>query len=268
VCARVQGGAYVPGAQIVALPCGSAATGERWSFGVSQLRLSAPRGHAQLPGPAATAGGSGTASGSGASTAGKRAFTAQVTVANSAKAMTAYGASVSVRLPHGLTATRLAGTGSLTGWTCTVRTLRCRGSLAGGFSGQVTVSGDVTTRSAPHSVTVRATVTRTNESRHDVRRVTVPVRVFIPAAASTGGGVLAGGPHGPVGGRLATYGIVAGLLVLVGIVLAVVTRRQPQSAAARAEAAARARPAAGDPAANDPAAPPARDEVPPYPRRH
>lgn len=279
VCARAQGGAYVPGAQIVARPCGSAAAGGRWSFGVSDLRLSAPRSSARLPGQtgSGTAGGSGTAAGSGTaggsgtaagsgSASGRRAFTAEVTVANGAKAMTAYGASVSLRLPHGLTATRLAGTGSLSGWTCTVRTLRCRGNLTGGFSGQITVGGTVASHSAAHSVAARASVAHTNESRHDVRRVTVPARVFAVATASTGGGVLAGGPHGPVGGRVATYGIVAGLLVLVGIILAVVTRRRPQPAAAHAEAA-HAQPAAGDPAANDPAAPHARDEAPPYPRR-
>jgi hypothetical protein len=261
VCARAQGGAYVPGAQIIALPCGSAATAERWSFGVSDLRLSAPRGRVQLPGQSPAAGGS-------AATSGKRAFTAQVTVANGAKAMTAYDASVSLRLPHGLTATRLTGTGSLSSWTCTVRTLRCRGNLAGGFSGLVTVSGTVTSRPAPRSVTVRATVARTNESRHDVRRVTVPVRVLAAVAAGTGGGVLAGGPHGPAGGRVATYAIVAGLLVLVGIVLAVVTRRQPRPRAPYAAASAQAEPTVTDhPAADDPAAPPARDEAPPYPRR-
>ncbi len=249
VCAYPQGGADVPGAAIVGRPCGSARTWDRWSFGISRLTLSGGRrssgrrgggsAAAGAGGSAAAGAGGSAAAGAGGSAAagGRRAFAAEVTVANAAGAMTAYGTVVTLRPPKGLTVTRLAGTGSLSGWICTVPKLRCEGSLAGGLSGLITISGAVSGRAPARALTVHGAVTRTNEPRRGVRPARIPVRVFTVTAVGSlpGGSLPGGGTHGPLpGGAARLVVIIAGLLVAVGIVLAVVTRRRSRPVAAHA----------------------------------
>jgi hypothetical protein len=178
--------------------------------------------------------------------------------------MTAYGAAVWLRTPKGLTVTRLAGTGSLSGWTCTVRKLRCQGSLAGGLSGRITIGGAVNGRSAAHAISVHAVVTHTNQPRRGIRPAVVPVRVFAVAAR---GALPGGGPHSSLTSSAEKFGlIIAGLLVTVGILLAVVTRRRPRAASAHAAQtpAYPAAPAAQDSAVlatQDSAAPATQDPV-------
>lgn len=240
LCASPQGGADVPGAAIVGLPCGRAGSAGRWSFGASRLTLSG----ASLPGGAAAAGT-------------RRPFTAGVTVANAAGAMTAYGAAVWLRQPKGMTVTRLAASGSLRDWTCTVRTLRCQGSLAAGLSGRITISGAVSGPAAAQAVTVHAIVTRTNQARRGVRPAVIPVRMFTVAAA---GSLPGGGARSSPASSVPKFGLViAVLLVAVGIVLALVTRRRPRARAAHAAGRTPARPVVPDrqdsegPAPKDPA---------------
>jgi hypothetical protein len=288
-CAYPRDGSDVPGAAIVARPCGRVRSVERWSFGISRLTLSdgrrVARGRGADGAPAAqgargTAAGSraagasrtagvgrgaagGGAAGGGAADGGaadgtRRVFSAQVTVANAAGAMTAYGAVVTLRPPKGLVVTRLAGSGGLSGWTCTVRDLTCQGTLAGGLTGLVTASGNFTGQPSARSISVRAAVTRTNEPRRGIRPVLVPVRVFTVAAA---GSVPGGSPVGaPAGSGVRLVLIIGGLLVALGIILAMVSRRRPRAAAAAAAPAPHypAGPAPRrytEPAAPDPAPP-------------
>jgi hypothetical protein len=161
--------------------------------------------------------------------------------------MTAFGASVSLRPPAGLTVTRLTGTGGLSGWACALKTLSCRGNLPAGDNGQISVTGTVAARApagrAPASqvpataMIARATVTGTNQSGRPVRRAAVPVREFaLPAPGQTspgqagtgnsGAGPPAAAPGAPTS-SIATFGLIAAvLLVVTGTVLAVVTRRR------------------------------------------
>jgi hypothetical protein len=238
VCAYPQAGADVPGAAIIGRPCGSARSGYRWSFGVSRLTLSGPRraahGHGQVGTAAASGAGKQAAAAAGGTATGgaRRAFTAEVTVANAAGAMTAYGATISLRRPDGLTVTRLAGSGSLSGWTCTVRSLSCQGSLAGGLSGGITIGGAVSGRTAAHAITVRAAVTHTNEARRGIRPARIPVRVYAAAVSASLPGA---SPHGSVTGSVTRFGLViAGLLVALGIIMFVVGRRRPRAPAVHA----------------------------------
>jgi len=260
-CAYPHGGSDVPGAAIVARPCGRVRSAERWSFGISRLTLSGARrvtgGHdggaasaakgarGTAAGSAAGAGGAarasgtagvgGGAAGGGAAAGPRRVFSAQISVANAAEAMTAYGAVVTLRPPKGLLVTRLAGSGAVSGWTCTVRDLTCQGSLAGGLSGRITASGNVTGQRVARAIIVHAAVTRTNEPRRGIRPVRVPVRVFTVAAA---GSIPGGSPVGaPAGSGVRLVLIIAGLLVALGIILAVVSRRGPRAAVAAAAAA-------------------------------
>jgi hypothetical protein len=288
VCAYPQGGADVPGAAIVGRPCGGASHGDRWSFGISRLTLSGGRGgagghgHRGMAGAAgpAGAGAAGAGAGGSAPAGARRAFTAVVTVANAAGAMTAYGAVVSLGPPKGLTVTRLAGSGNLSGWTCTVRKPRCQGSLAGGLSGVLTVSGMVSGRSPAQAIIVRAAVTGTNEPRRGVRAARIPVRVFavaaagsLPAGSVPGGSLPGSGAHSPLpGGAARLVMIIAGLLVAVGIVLAVITRRRPRPAAAHAGPVPEypARPATQNfagPATPDPAGPATQESAGPPAQR-
>jgi hypothetical protein len=152
--------------------------------------------------------------------------------------MTAFGASVSIMPPGGLTVTRLTGTGGLSGWACALKTLSCHGNLPAGGNGQISVTGTVAGRApasqvAATAMIARATVTGTNQSGRPVRRAAVSVRVFAltsaagqtgPGQASTG---LPGAARGTPASSVATYGLVAAvLLVMTGTVLAVVTRRR------------------------------------------
>jgi Ricin-type beta-trefoil lectin domain len=291
VCAFPQGGADVPGAAIVGRPCGRAGHGDRWSFGLSRLTLSAGRGGAgghghqgTAAGPGAEGAGAAAATGGPAAAGAGRAFTAEVTVANAAGAMTAYGAVVSLRPPKGLTVTRLAGSGALSDWTCTVRKPQCRGSLAGGLSGVLTVSGAVTAavsgRFPAQAITVHALVTGTNEPRRGVRPAHIPVHVFAVVAAGSlaGRSLPGGGAHGPLpGGAARLVMIIAGCLVVVGIVLAVFTRRRPRRAAASAGPAPEypapqatqnfAGPATPGPATPGPAGPAAQESAGPPAQR-
>jgi hypothetical protein len=229
LCAGPQGGADIPGAVIVGLPCGRARSGDRWSFGTSRLTLSGP-GRA-----ASGRGRGGSAAVPGAAAAGaRRDFTATVTVTNAAGAMTAYGAAVWLQQPQGLTVTALAGGGSLSGWACTVRALRCQGSLAGGLSGQITISGTVTGRPAAQAIMVRGAVTHTNLARRGVRPAVVPVHVSTVAA---GGSLPGGGARSAPASSVAKFGlIIAIVLVVVGIALALLARRRPRPPAAHAAA--------------------------------
>jgi hypothetical protein len=204
-CAEVKGGAPVPGAQVAARRCGPAARGRAWSQGISDLTLSASRRGtpASLP------------------TSAVRGFTARVTVSNAPRAATAYAAAVWFRLPRGLTISRLAATGGLRGWTCTLRRLSCHGNLGAGASGQITVAGKIAGGYTATALTAHADVRHTNQRGRPVRAAAVPVQVFAVAAA---------GPparHGPLGSGVAVSGLaVAGLLVTLGGVLAFVTGRR------------------------------------------
>ncbi len=214
LCAYVQGGGLVPGAEIVGRRCGSTGSGDMWSQGVSDLTLSGASRSASTRAqrPAST----------------RRAFTAEVTVSNAARATTAYAASVTVRPPSGLTVTKLAGTGDLSNWTCTVRMLKCSGNLVAGSSGQITIGGTVASRSPADAMTAHAAVMRTNQARHAIRSAAIPVRVF---AMTTGGAAQASPSHGALSSSTVTFGvIVAGLLLALGIFLAIITRRRQQPA--------------------------------------
>jgi hypothetical protein len=161
--------------------------------------------------------------------------------------MTAFGASVSITPPAGLTVTRLTATGGLSGWACALKTLSCHGNLPAGDSGQISVTGTLESRApavrAPASqvpgpaMIARATVTGTNQSGRPVRRAAVPVRVFaLTAAGQTGprqtspgqpGAGLSGAARGTPTSSVATFGLIAAVLLIVtGTVLAVVTRRR------------------------------------------
>jgi hypothetical protein len=222
VCAYVQGRALVAGATIVGRRCGSAGPWSTWSQGLSDLTLSAshpPTG----AGTPATGGAQGTDR--------RHAFTAQVAVSNGAKAMTAYAAAVFVRPPDGLAVTKLTGTGALSGWTCAARTLRCQGNLPGASSGAVTITGTVSTAAAAagpvaahDSIAVHATVAGTNQVRHATLTATVPVREYTitPVAAPASAGLRPG--------SIATFAVIlAGLLLALGGVLAVIGRRRHQN---------------------------------------
>jgi len=157
-----------------------------------------------------------------------------------------------------------------------VRKLTCQGSLAGGLNGQITIGGAVSGHSVAQAISVHAAVTGTNEARHGIRGVRVPVQVFAVAAS---GPLPGAGPHSSLTGNTEKFGlIIAGLLLAVGIVLALLARRRPRPVtrtgptppypAARgthdggpaAEDPAAEGLAAGDPAAEDPAAHSTRDE--------
>jgi hypothetical protein len=212
LCAYARGG-LVPGAVIVGLRCGSGPGWDTWSQGTSAVKLSAAT-------PSSTPTGHVAASG-------QRAFSGQLTLSNGLRAMTAYGVSVSVRAPRGLHVTRLTAAGGLAGWTCTARALDCRGNLAGGGRGEITMAGtvasSVTGRAAADAITVRAAVTRTNQSR---RRLTarVPVRVYTAAAGTAGQDT----GHGSGSNHVVTFAVIAAVVLLIaGTALAVVTRRRP-----------------------------------------
>ncbi|HEY1918325.1 MAG TPA: hypothetical protein VGH27_22340 [Streptosporangiaceae bacterium] len=220
VCAYVAGGALVPGAVIVARPCASAGRTSIWSMGVSDLALAAPPTAHTSAGQSAHGAASTSASGV------KRDFTTAVEVSNpvavsrSATAMTAYGATISIAPARGLTVTRLTGTGDLADWSCDAKALRCQGSLPGGGRGDITVLGAATGRAPAATLTAHATVTHTNQSRHATHvSAVLPVRVFAaPAAVSA-----AGSP----GSSVTTFVLIAAVvLVLLGIFLAVATRRR------------------------------------------
>jgi hypothetical protein len=240
VCAYVAGGALVPGAVIVARRCAGAGRTSSWSMGVSDLALAAPSA-AHASGAHSAPGAGGAASTPAASTPAsgvRRDFTTAVQVSNpvavsgSATAMTAYGAGISIAPGRGLAVTRLTGTGSLAGWSCDTKALRCQGSLPGGGRGDITVLGTVTGRAPAATLTAHATVTHTNQSRHATHVTAVlPVRVFAaPVPVSAGGGP---------GRSVTTFVLIAAVvLVLLGIFLAVATRRR--------------RPAATPPAAPEP----------------
>jgi hypothetical protein len=214
ICAYAQGG-LVRGVALVGRPCGTGPGSGTWSQGTSAVMLSAPR-HAA---PAASA-----PAASAPAAAGSRAFTAQVTLSNAARAMTAYGVSVSVRAASGLRVTRLTAAGGLTGWTCTARALQCRGNLPGGGRGEITVAGSVTGHPAADAVTVRAAVARTNQPRRHGLSTRVPAHVYTVAASAAG----QGGGHTPGTDRAVLFAVIAaGLLLIVGVVLAAVTRRRP-----------------------------------------
>jgi hypothetical protein len=214
VCAYVQG-PLVSGAGLVGRRCRSAHSLGTWSQGVSDLTVSSPRRGAAIPAKPVPGRGTGTGA--------HRAFAAQVTVSNGPGAMTAYGASVSLRPPAGLTVTGLSGTGSLSGWDCAVRALRCGGSLAGDSAGTITIAGNVAGRQAAIAagIAVRAAVTGTNQARHAALTAAVPVRVYTVAAA-VAATASAGKPPG-----IATVGLIAaGLLLAMGAVLAFAGRRR------------------------------------------
>jgi hypothetical protein len=222
LCAYARGG-LVPGAVIVGRPCGTGPRWDAWSQGSSAVRLSAAQHRAAPATRAAQAGA-------------HRVFTGQVALSNAARAMTAYGVSVSVRAPRGLRVTRLTTSASLTGWTCAART--CRGNLAGDGRGEITVAGSVTGRPVADTVTVRATVTRTNQARHGGLSARVPVRVYT-AAAGQAGPAAQGNRHGPGSNRAVVVAVIAaGLLLIVGIALAVMTRRRSGPAGPAAPPAA------------------------------
>ena len=216
LCAYARGG-LVPGAVIAGRRCGRGPGWDAWSQGASNVRLSAAR-HAAAP--AAAPGSPGGPPQAG----GHRVFSGRLVLSNAVRAMTAYGVLVSVRAPPGLRVTGLAAGGGLTGWACTARALTCRGNLAGGGRGEITVTGSVTGRPTADTVTMRAAVSRTNPAHRGRLTARVPVRVYTAAATATG----QSGGHGPGTDHAVVFAIIAaGLLLAMGVVLAVVTRRRP-----------------------------------------
>jgi hypothetical protein len=219
VCAYVAGDALVPGAVIVARRCSAAGHTSIWSMGVSNLALSAPKAAAGS-GPAAGR----AATGRRAATGTRRDFTGAVAISNavavsrSADAMTAYGAVVSVQAPQGFTVTRLTPVG-LAGWSCTARARTCQGNLPGGDHGQILVEGTVSGVPAASTLTASATVAHTNQSPHAKSTSAVlAVRTFSPPAAASA-------PRAP-GSSVMMFGLIAGILVVLGVCLALVTRRR------------------------------------------
>lgn len=242
LCASVPGGTPVTGATLVARGCGSTGSWASWSQGDSDLTLSGPNPqtsthtHTHSNAKSQTGAGSNVNANpqSGSSGAGgHRAFSANVTVSNGAKAMTAYTASVALRLPTGLTATKLTGTGALSGWTCRLHTLDCRGNLPGSSTGSITVTGTVFTRTAVTAVegpvTAHATVVGTNQVSRARLTAAVPARMY--ASASTGAAPTSA-THGMPTGPIATFGVIVAILLVVGgLFLAFTSRRRQQSPA-------------------------------------
>lgn len=227
VCAYVAGGALVPGAVIVARRCSAAGHTSIWSMGVSNLALAAPKAAAGSS-PAASR----TATGHRAAAGARRDFAGAVTISNavavsgSADAMTAYGAVVSVQAPPGFTVTRLTPEG-LPGWSCTARARTCRGNLPGGDHGQLLVEGTVTGVPAASTLTANATVAHTNQSPHAKSTSAVlAVRTFSPPAAASAA-------RAP-GSSVMMFGLIAGILVVLGVFLALVTRRRRAAPGPRA----------------------------------
>ncbi len=199
-CAAV-GGKLETGAQIVrALSC---ARGLRWSLGYSSVTLAAGRG-------------SGPAGGS---------FSASVTVANAATAQPAYGTAVTLAVPKTLTATALTASGGAAGFRCATATATCTGTLPAGSSGQVTVSGQLPSGSAPgdsYTLTAKITVTGTSQ-QSGTKRTTASVKVVVGAAA----------PASATEGRfvplsMPLLALIVGLLILGGgLLLGLAARRRP-----------------------------------------
>jgi hypothetical protein len=219
LCAYVQGGALVPGATITGRPCGQAGSPPKWSQGTSALTLARAHPDAAAAGPPGPGGTTGTG----------RAFTARVAVSNAPKAMTAYAATVSVRAPAGLTVTRLTGTDALSGWTCQVRELRCRGNLPGDSSGTITIAGTASTSrpasAARDAISAHAIVAGTNQAPHAKLTATTPFRLYTPTTPATP----AASAHGTPSGGIVTFSAIAAvLLVALGTVLAFIGRRRRQ----------------------------------------
>ena len=144
--------------------------GPRWSMGYSGVTL--------RPGS-----GSGAVGG---------AFDTSVRVANAAAAQTAYGVTVEFGLLRGLDYTGMHATGGASGWRCDRPTLTCTGTLRGGASGRIYLSGSLPTDARPgrsYALTARAMVGGTSQLPGTASK-TVPATVAVhaapPAPAGTG----------------------------------------------------------------------------------
>ena len=103
--------------------------GRRWPGDVRRpaLELRLQRRHGRRPGQAAARP--------------EGAFTAALTVANAASAQAAYGVSIRLGLPRGVTLSALRSAASAAGWRCNVRALTCSGDLPAGVAERVGISG-------------------------------------------------------------------------------------------------------------------------------
>ena len=141
----------------------AASDGGRWSFGYSAVTVTAGSGHGLAGG----------------------AFTASMTVANAAPAQAAYGVSMRLGLPRGVTLSAFRGTGGAAGWRCDVRALTCSGDLAAGDAERVGISGRLPAtarRGTVVDVSAGVSVAGTSQSP-GTSRAAVPVRVTVLAAA-------------------------------------------------------------------------------------
>jgi len=199
ICATA-GGPLVPGTEIVRSGCpaadGHTGRAQRWSLGFSAVSLAAGQG-------------SGPTGGS---------YAAYVTVANAASAQAAYGTAVRFRLPHGLTATGLRGTGGAAGLRCRVAALTCSGTLPAGASGRIDVAGRVPAGAVEgdgYPLSARVSVAGTSQLPGQARTAASVTVSVLPAVTSAGGGALAGGSPGP-SPVVPLIAILAGVLVVGG----------------------------------------------------
>ena len=179
--------------------------GPRWSLGYSAVTLRAGRGSGVVGG----------------------AFDTSVTVANAAKAQTAYEVTVKFGLPRGLDYTGMHATGGASGWRCDRPALTCTGTLLAGASGRIYVSGILPTDTRPgrlYTLTARAVVAGTSQLPGTPSK-TVPATVTVHAAA-------------PVPARTGSSfgvpllaGIVTVLLLGGGLLVGFTLRRRPARAA-------------------------------------
>ncbi|HWG12339.1 MAG TPA: ricin-type beta-trefoil lectin domain protein [Streptosporangiaceae bacterium] len=200
-------GSLVPGTEIVTGAC----AGTRWSFGYSAVTLAAGSG-------------SGTARAGGTAGGG---YTATVTAANAASAQIAYGVTVNLTVPRGLTVTGLrAGAG----WACRVATLTCSGSLAAGGSARIGVTGRLPAGARAgtgYTLSAAASVRGTSPQPGPgtgTERASVPVAVDAAAAGGAAAGKAASGP-GSHGHGVLPAAVLAGLLLIGGGLLVLVGHR-------------------------------------------
>ncbi|MGH3204318.1 MAG: hypothetical protein ACRDOA_05085 [Streptosporangiaceae bacterium] len=178
--------------------------GPRWSIGYSAVTLRRGSGSGAVGG----------------------AFDTSVTVANAAKAQTAYEVTVKFGLPRGLDYTGVHATGGASGWRCDRPTLTCAGTLPAGASGRIYLSGSVPTDTRPgtsYTLTARAVIGGTSQLPGTADQ-TVPATVAVHAAPPA--------PPAPAGlsGLLLLTGIVTVLLLGGGLLVGFTLRRRPARA--------------------------------------
>jgi hypothetical protein len=181
------------------------ARGPRWSIGYSAVTLRPGRGSGAVGG----------------------AFDTSVTVANAAKAQTAYEVTVKFGLPRGLDDTGVHATGGASGWRCDRPALTCTGTLPAGATGRIYVSGNLPADARPgraYTLTARAVVGGTSQLPGTASKIvaaTVAVHAAPPAPAGAGSS----------SGLSLLAGIVTVLLLGGGLLVGFTVRRRPARAA-------------------------------------